>query len=183
MAKSTFAPAKVSSTTAKHDNRSRRSYGKLKRIPSIGRSPGRTPGPGSIWLPLGRFLRLRTLVRTGREVWTRSPVLTMRGNSPMPPFRRLTSIAELYNYVEVILWISLAIVVALRARRCKALRSLYLVGCAVLLAFSASDLVEARTTNEWWRPWWLLVWKATCVLAMIVLVILGRFVVRRERRP
>jgi hypothetical protein len=29
-----------------------------------------------------------------------------------------------------------------------------------------SDLVEART-GAWWKPWWLFVWKAACVLLML----------------
>lgn len=41
-----------------------------------------------------------------------------------------------------------------------------LLGIAVtLVIFGASDIVESRT-GAWWRPWWLLVWKATCVAAL-----------------
>lgn len=32
--------------------------------------------------------------------------------------------------------------------------------------FGCSDLVETQTL-AWWRPWWLLLWKAGCVLAIL----------------
>jgi hypothetical protein len=44
-------------------------------------------------------------------------------------------------------------------------RTLGLVGALVLVVFGLSDVVEART-GAWWRPWWLLAWKAACVAAM-----------------
>jgi hypothetical protein len=34
---------------------------------------------------------------------------------------------------------------------------------SALLPFGISDLVETRT-GAWYSPWWLLVWKAICVL-------------------
>jgi hypothetical protein len=43
------------------------------------------------------------------------------------------------------------------------------VAAAVLLAFGGSDVVETRT-GAWWHPWWLLVWKGLCVVALVVLV-------------
>jgi hypothetical protein len=39
------------------------------------------------------------------------------------------------------------------------------VAC-VLVAFGFSDVVEIQT-GAWWRPWWLLVWKGACLLAML----------------
>ncbi|HMQ17078.1 MAG TPA: hypothetical protein PKC49_13995 [Phycisphaerae bacterium] len=44
-------------------------------------------------------------------------------------------------------------------------RTLGLAGALVLVVFGLSDVVEART-GAWWRPWWLLAWKAACVAAM-----------------
>jgi hypothetical protein len=34
--------------------------------------------------------------------------------------------------------------------------------------FGLSDLVEV-TTGAWWRPWWLLAWKAACLLGLIAI--------------
>lgn len=47
------------------------------------------------------------------------------------------------------------------------------------IAFGISDLVET-TTGAWWRPWWLFVWKALCIL--IVIVTVGRMWLA-TRRP
>lgn len=48
-----------------------------------------------------------------------------------------------------------------RSRR----RRLVLLAAITLIAFGFSDLVETKT-GAWWRPWWLLVWKVACVLAL-----------------
>ncbi len=34
------------------------------------------------------------------------------------------------------------------------------------IAFGISDFVEIHT-GAWWRPWWLLGWKAACLLAFV----------------
>jgi len=34
------------------------------------------------------------------------------------------------------------------------------------LAFGVSDLVEIDT-QAWWRPWWLLLWKASCIAGLV----------------
>lgn len=36
-----------------------------------------------------------------------------------------------------------------------------------LAVFGGSDLVEART-GAWWKPWWLFVWKAACVVVLLL---------------
>ena len=45
-----------------------------------------------------------------------------------------------------------------------------LLAAVVLVAFGASDWFEANTGNEWWHPWWLFLWKAACVLALLALI-------------
>ncbi|HTD65354.1 MAG TPA: hypothetical protein VK846_02340, partial [Candidatus Limnocylindria bacterium] len=47
----------------------------------------------------------------------------------------------------------------------KALRPTLLVLALTLAVFGGSDLVEART-GAWWKPWWLFVWKALCVIGL-----------------
>ena len=74
------------------------------------------------------------------------------------------------NYAEAVLWIVVAMLFgALTFREGRARRS----GCAcapvVFLLFGLSDLVEVQT-GAWWRPWWLLTWKALCVLSMLWLL-------------
>ena len=45
-------------------------------------------------------------------------------------------------------------------------RRAMIVGLA-LVAFGVSDLVETRT-GAWWRPWWLLAWKAACLAVVLI---------------
>lgn len=71
----------------------------------------------------------------------------------------------LANQIEAGFWSAIGLVIAMRYRR--------LLGfsmAAVLLIFGLSDLVEART-GAWYSPWWLFVWKAVCVLAVLLLAL------------
>ena len=74
------------------------------------------------------------------------------------------------NQAEAAVWWLIAAVFGWYAwsqqgvRRRQCLQSL-----VVFFLFGLSDLVET-TTGAWWRPWWLLVWKVACVLAMVYLL-------------
>lgn len=48
-----------------------------------------------------------------------------------------------------------------------------LVAALIFVAFGCSDLVETQT-GAWWNPWWLLLWKAACVHALLTVIILHR---------
>jgi hypothetical protein len=52
------------------------------------------------------------------------------------------------------------------------------VTASAFLIFALSDVIETRT-GAWWRPWWLLVMKSSCVL--VFLALLARHV-RAQRR-
>lgn len=72
------------------------------------------------------------------------------------------------NLIEAGMWFMLAValfVYALRAER--RVRSILFVLVVTLAAFGGSDLVEART-GAWWKPWWLFMWKALCVIALLL---------------
>jgi hypothetical protein len=45
-------------------------------------------------------------------------------------------------------------------------RTLATMAGAAFLLFGVSDWIELGT-GAWWRPWWLLAWKAVCI-AMLV---------------
>ena len=78
---------------------------------------------------------------------------------------------QIFNACEIVLWgsIGLTLLVAASRRRDE---KLYLALAGVLfLAFGASDAVELLT-GAWWRPWWLLTWKAICILGLMSLWIL-----------
>lgn len=82
--------------------------------------------------------------------------------------------AKIFNYVEVALWpIMGAVLAILGLRRWGAIRRDYLIAAAVLVAFGASDWFEASTGNEWWKPWWLLLWKAACVITLLALLVIA----------
>ena len=70
------------------------------------------------------------------------------------------------NLVEAALWLGFALIFGLKAIRAKAAIRRASTGLAVtLLAFGASDLIEART-GAWWRPWWLAALKGACIVAL-----------------
>ena len=68
-----------------------------------------------------------------------------------------------YNLIEAGFWIVLSVFCLLAAARSNYHKRRLMTSCLVLLAFGVSDLVEVQT-GAWWRPWWLLVWKTTCLL-------------------
>jgi hypothetical protein len=93
----------------------------------------------------------------------------------------LSRAAEIYNYVEVGLWPAIGVVVTIAAlRRGGTPRKLGLIAALTLFAFGASDWAENATGGEWWHPWWLLLWKASCVLTLLTL---GLLAARRKRGP
>jgi len=70
------------------------------------------------------------------------------------------------NLIEAGVWALLAVVVGLYALRVrKPVRATLILLAVTMLVFGGSDLVESRT-GAWWRPWWLFVWKAACVLVL-----------------
>ena len=84
------------------------------------------------------------------------------------------------NYIEAGLWIALGAGAAAQAvRYAGEVRRDLLILAVDLIAFGLSDVVETRT-GAWWRPWWLLAWKAACIGVMLALVV--RHVRRRMRR-
>lgn len=87
----------------------------------------------------------------------------------------LSEAAEVYNYTEIGIWCAIGVVVAIMAtRRTGTARRDGLIASATLLAFGLSDYAEIRTGGEWWTPWWLLAWKATCVIVLLALLLRAR---------
>jgi hypothetical protein len=75
------------------------------------------------------------------------------------------------NQIEAGFWILLGAAFAGAALRLRAAaRRRCLIAAPVLVLFGCSDLVEAQT-GAWWQPWWLLVWKVVCVLALAALLV------------
>ena len=87
----------------------------------------------------------------------------------------LSRAGEVYNYVEVGLWPAMGLIVAMVAlRKSGAARRDGMIAALTLVAFGASDWFENETGGEWWHPWWLLLWKAACVVALLALGIVAR---------
>ena len=73
------------------------------------------------------------------------------------------------NYLEAFLWFCLAIGFAVNAGKTSGRNKINrLITTLIFLLFGGSDIVEVQT-GAWWSPWWLFVWKASCVLSMAIL--------------
>jgi hypothetical protein len=83
-----------------------------------------------------------------------------------------------FNLIEAVFWIILAIVLAWHSWSSRAsTKRLGMIAALALAAFAVSDIVEIQT-GAWYRPLWLLAWKAAC------LIILAACYVRyRQTRP
>ena len=76
---------------------------------------------------------------------------------------------ELSNYIESGFGGVLGVGFMIHAARCDAARRRANAVLAItLVLFALSDVVEVRT-GAWWRPWWLLAWKASCLCVMAVI--------------
>ena len=87
------------------------------------------------------------------------------------------TLIDYFNALEIVLWSALGL--GLLAASFRAARWRMETGTAGLLflAFAGSDAVEL-TTGAWWRPWWLLAWKAACIAGLVLVGVR----VRRRRR-
>lgn len=72
------------------------------------------------------------------------------------------------NLIEAGVWFLLAIILFIHAiRSARRLWPTLFILVVTLAIFGASDLVESRT-GAWWKPWWLFVWKAVCVVVLFI---------------
>lgn len=82
------------------------------------------------------------------------------------------------NHVEGVFWALLGLCCGMQAIRRRVQPTWHgWLAAGVLLAFGASDWVEAAT-GAWYDPWWLFAWKAARV---VLLVGLGIVQWRRRR--
>lgn len=89
--------------------------------------------------------------------------------SPLADF--LQDLSRWFNYAEVAIWPVMGVVLlAAGFRRAGVVRRYYWLAAGVLIAFGPTDYFEAANGNEWWHPWWLLLWKAACVVALAAIL-------------
>ncbi len=83
------------------------------------------------------------------------------------------SLIELGNFVESLVWFSIAIIFFVIPKKVEFYnkRISNSLGYAFIL-FGISDLIEMRT-GAWWRPWWLLLIKALCLLFIVASFIIN----------
>jgi H+/Cl- antiporter ClcA len=88
---------------------------------------------------------------------------------PLTPAELNTNLTDpevIFNYIEAAFWIVMGLILGVTALLAKPpYRRLSLLASVVLVCFGLSDVVEAQT-GAWWRPIWLLLWKAACLIAL-----------------
>ena len=74
------------------------------------------------------------------------------------------------NFIEAGLWIAVAVGFAILSglKRGRS-RTRCLLAIPTFLLFGVSDIVEV-SISAWWKPWWLLIWKAACIAVMAALL-------------
>lgn len=76
----------------------------------------------------------------------------------------------LANYAEAALWFAIGAGFGAIACFRPVRRRVSCIAAAAFIAFGLTDVVEA-STGAWWRPWWLLAWKAACVIVLLGLLL------------
>jgi hypothetical protein len=78
-----------------------------------------------------------------------------------------------FNLCEGLLWCGIAVgfVVVLTRKRQNV--DLMLAAMFLFMVFGISDFVEI-TTGGWYKPWWLLLWKASCLAGFAAVYVLFR---------
>jgi len=75
------------------------------------------------------------------------------------------------NYIEAAVWMLMAVIGGVYAFNAAGTsRRRWRLVATTLLLFALSDVVEAQT-GAWWRPWWLLAWKALCLVVFAWVII------------
>jgi hypothetical protein len=91
----------------------------------------------------------------------------------------LLHVFEIFNFLEALLWISIGVGFLVVLWRNGRNADLQLFGLVLFVTFGISDFVEIHT-GAWFRPWWLLAWKAADLAGIAALYLLHR---RRTHPP
>lgn len=87
-----------------------------------------------------------------------------------------------FNLCEAIFWFVVSLILLLfgvyREKNIIGQKKIFLFLSIILVLFGISDLIEIKT-GAWWRPAWLLLFKAICVIGIIISVVF----LRKKLRP
>ena len=76
-----------------------------------------------------------------------------------------------FNYLEALFWWTVAGVILIKSRPLHGdMRRVARAATITFIVFGISDIIEAHT-GAWWRPIWLFVLKAGCVLSLVICLI------------
>lgn len=76
---------------------------------------------------------------------------------------------DAFNLFEVYLWSIMGIGFLIAAMVKPTNRWSAVAAGIMLILFAVSDWIEL-STGAWWKPWWLFVWKAICVVSLVGLL-------------
>ncbi len=82
-----------------------------------------------------------------------------------------------FNLLEGLLWLAIAAGLTWRLCRDRSNADLKVVAALLFLTFGLSDFVEIQT-GGWYKPWWLLAWKASNLVGFVIVYAMYR---RRSR--
>ena len=75
--------------------------------------------------------------------------------------------ADPFNLTEGFFWLLIAAVLLSASWRKQQFRRYLIIAALLFILFGVSDFVEVHT-GVWWRPWWLFVWNAACLIGLLV---------------
>ena len=84
----------------------------------------------------------------------------------------LETVYSMGNYIEACIWELIGIIFIVKSIKSTRKNShLFLIAAINFSLFGISDIVEVQT-GAWWHPWWLFLWKISCVFVMFCLLII-----------
>ena len=84
----------------------------------------------------------------------------------------------IFNSFEAVFWMAIGVWVFRKSRFSHERQRLGLIASVWFVLFGISDIFEVFT-GAWWRPWSLLLFKATCVTALITCGMISRKMMRQ----
>jgi hypothetical protein len=84
-----------------------------------------------------------------------------------------------FNFIESLVWFAVALTFLfnVKGKKISANQRLSWLLGGLFVVFGISDLIEIKT-GGWWKPWWLFLLKAVCLIGIII----SMFFIFKERR-